>query len=76
MREPGSDGTTLRVNPILCDGVGMCAHLAPNVISIDRWGFPVFPRRPLTGEEADEALRAVRGCPMQALLLERVPARV
>ena len=48
---PGS--VTLRVDPIRCDGVGSCAHLAPDLITIDRWGFPLFPRRPLTGDEVE-----------------------
>ena len=71
MRDRCPEGTvSLRVNPVLCDGVGMCAHLAPGVIEIDPWGFPLFPRRPLTIEEQAKAVRAVRGCPKQALTLD------
>lgn len=71
MRDVGAPGSvTLRVDPIRCDGVGICAHLAPDLITIDRWGFPIFPRRALTPEETEQARRAVRGCPMQALILD------
>lgn len=71
MRDVSAPGTvTLRVDPIRCDGVGICAHLAPQLITLDRWGFPLFPRRALTRDEIVEAQRAVRGCPMQALRLE------
>ena len=71
MRDRCPDGTvSLRVNPVLCDGVGRCAQLAPAVIDIDQWGFPVFPRRPLSPEEQQQALRAVEGCPRHALLID------
>lgn len=71
MRDRCPDGTvSLRVNPVLCDGVGTCAQLAPDVIEIDHWGFPLFPRRPLTKDEQAQAVRAVQGCPRRALLLD------
>ena len=71
MRDIGKQGQTeLRVNPILCDGVGICAHLAPDLIELDRWGFPLFERRALLPREVPQALKAVKGCPMGALLLE------
>ena len=31
----------LRVNPAACDGVGICAHLAADLIRVDTWGFPI-----------------------------------
>lgn len=71
MRDRCPEGTvSLRVNPILCEGVGTCANLAPGVIEIDLWGFPLFPRRPLTEEEQVQALRAVSGCSRHALILD------
>jgi ferredoxin len=71
MRDRCPDGTiSLRVNPVLCDGVGMCAQFAPDLIEIDQWGFPLFPRRPLNETEQAQAMAAVRGCPKRALLLD------
>lgn len=68
MRQRGEQGAvTLRVNPIACEGIGMCAHLAPDLITIDRWGFPLFPRTPLTTEQERQARRAFQGCPRRAL---------
>jgi len=59
----------LVVDPVACDGVGMCTQLAPDVVTLDTWGYPVVPREPLRGEEARQAARAVAGCPRRALLL-------
>ncbi len=65
----------LRVNPILCDGFGHCAELAPDLVSVDEWGYPIVTTRPtaLTDENALESAHfAVRGCPRQALAILRV----
>lgn len=71
MRDRTAPGTvSLRVNPVLCDGVGRCAQLAQGLIEMDRWGFPDFERRALTPDEQVPALRAVRGCPRHALVLD------
>ena len=71
MRDRAAEGTVaLRVNPLQCEGVGMCAHLAPEVITIDPWGFPMFPLGPLTPEQASQVQRAVNGCPKRALVLD------
>lgn len=68
MRQRGQQGTvTLRVNPIACEGIGMCAHLAPDLITIDRWGFPLFTRGALSPEQERQARRAFQGCPRRAL---------
>ena len=34
----------LRVDPIACDGVGICTHLAPDLVGVDSWGFPIVWR--------------------------------
>lgn len=65
----------LRVDPILCDGFGHCHELAPELVDVDEWGYPVITREPTP--LADHAtLRsakyAVRGCPRQALRIERL----
>lgn len=61
----------LRLDPARCDGTGICAHLAPEVIELDRWGYPLLPDRPLSPGEEAQARRAVKGCPAQALFVER-----
>ena len=68
-------GFVLRVNPILCDGFGHCAELAPDLVRLDEWGYPMIAGEPvpLSNLAALESARyAVRGCPRQALRIERV----
>ena len=68
-------GFVLLVNPILCDGFGHCAELAPDLVHVDEWGYPVIVTEPvpLSNLAALESDRyAVRGCPRQALRIERV----
>lgn len=70
-----SGGFVLRVNPILCDGYGHCHELAPELVTVDEWGYPVIKSTPvpLTNLGALESARyAVRGCPRQALRIERI----
>ena len=66
--------TRLRIDAVACDGVGVCAHLAPDLIELDRWGYPVIPAGDLSRREIAAAHRAVQGCPRKALWIERVDA--
>jgi ferredoxin len=59
----------LRVNIVSCDGVGICAHLAPDVIRVDSWGFPIVPDERLSGGRERQARAAVTACPRKALFL-------
>lgn len=54
------------VDPISCDGVGICAHLAPDVITPDTWGYPIVAKR-IAPEQLRQARAAVKGCPRRAL---------
>lgn len=65
---------TLRVDPIACDGSGLCAELVPERIRLDEWGYPVVDPRPLTPELERHAERAVEACPTLALLLAKSTA--
>ncbi len=70
-----ADGFVLLVNPIACDGYGHCAELAPDLVRLDEWGYPVLRREPVALADLaarDSARYAVRGCPRQALRIERV----
>jgi len=61
---------TLRVNPIACAGHGMCAELLPEVIELDRWGYPILTSETIPRSLLDHARRAARACPTLALLIE------
>lgn len=72
----------LRVDMVACDGIGQCALVAPELVGLDRWGYPVVRddagsgggggRGPGAGDRRDDAAarRAVRACPRRALWLE------
>ena len=57
----------LQIDPVACEGIGMCAHLAPALLHLDPWGYPIVPDGTVAGDDARAALRAVRGCPRRAL---------
>ena len=61
----------LRIDPTACTGHGVCADLLPERIHLDEWGFPIIAPDVPPGLAA-EARRAVRGCPVLALRLQRV----
>lgn len=61
----------LRLDPIRCDGHGMCAELLPERITLDDWGYPVIDKRPIPPELMAHARRAVAACPTLALILEK-----
>ena len=67
----------LRVNPIACEGHGLCAELFPERITLDEWGYPVIDPRPIPEHLLAHARRAADACPTLALLLEQadVPER-
>lgn len=61
---------TLQVNPIVCDGHGMCAELFPERVRLDDWGFPIIEGDVPPGLEK-HAESAVNACPVRALKLQR-----
>jgi ferredoxin len=63
-------GSRLVVDPVACDGVGMCAHLAPDLVRLDSWGYPVGPGHGLSEEERRAAARAASGCPKRAMTVD------
>lgn len=68
--DPSRDAR-LRVDPVACDGIGMCAHLAPNLVTLDTWGFPIVRGRPSGRADLRAARNAVAACPRKALHLDR-----
>ena len=68
---PPSDHPRLRIDPSVCDGVGICAHLAPDLVTIDSWGYPVVSADPLDRRgDLRQARAAVAACPRRALFLD------
>ena len=61
----------LRLNPIACEGHGLCAEVLPELIELDDWGYPIVDGRPLPRELVALARRAADACPTLALLLDR-----
>jgi ferredoxin len=60
----------LRVNPIMCEGHGMCAELLPEIITLDQWGYPILASGSVPRPLADHAKRAAEACPTLALLID------
>jgi len=60
----------LRVNPIACTGHGMCAELLPELVELDRWGYPVLTSPRVPRSLLAHARRAAQACPTLALLIE------
>ncbi len=64
-------GPTLRIDPSLCDGVGICAHLAPDLIALDSWGYPIIDDHALTRKRLmRQAQSVVSACPKKALFIQ------
>ncbi len=61
----------LRVNPIACDGHGLCAELLPELVRLDDWGYPIVDADEVPRQLEALARRAVDVCPTLALALER-----
>jgi len=66
---------TLHLDPIACDGRGLCHYAAPDLIDLDEWGYPLLRdgglRLGVTSSELPQARAAVEACPMLALHLEK-----
>jgi ferredoxin len=64
----------LRIDPIACDGHGLCAELFPERIVLDEWGYPMIAEEAIGPELRKHAQRAVAACPTLALRLEQATA--
>ena len=62
----------LVVDPIACDGAGVCAELLPEMITLDPWGFPIIDKSEVPPALVDLARRATVSCPRLALTLVRL----
>ena len=66
----------LAVDPIRCDGRGLCAELFPERVTLDDWGFPIVDPTPIDATLLRDARRAVQLCPVLALRVEAVPVEL
>jgi ferredoxin len=58
------------VNRLLCEGNGVCAQKAPEIIAMDDDDEVVILKESFGEELREQATAAVRGCPKHALTLE------
>lgn len=65
-------GHRLVVDPIACEGRGLCFELAPELVRSDDWGFPVVAAGAVPEALLPVARRAVAACPVLALRLARL----
>lgn len=65
----GHPGPQLSVDPVACDGIGICAHLAPSVVRVDSWGYPILSGKTVHGRDERQARAAVSACPRKALFI-------
>jgi ferredoxin len=65
----------LKVDPVACDGHGICAELFPERIRLDDWGYPIISDPEIPEALLDHARRAADACPKLALRLQQSRAR-
>ena len=68
----GDSGAWLRVDPIACDGRGLCAEALPELITLDDWGFPITSGQPVPAWLLADARETAHACPKLALRLEHL----
>jgi NADH:ubiquinone oxidoreductase subunit F (NADH-binding)/ferredoxin len=66
---PENTGSQLAIDWTRCRGHGLCAHLVPELIQLDRQGYPVPLDMPVPPWLEREARQAVDMCPALALRL-------
>jgi ferredoxin len=63
------------VDWVRCQGHGLCAHLVPELIHLDKSGFPVILPIPVPPWLEKDAQQAVQVCPALALRLDTDPKK-
>lgn len=66
----------LRVNPIRCTAFGFCAEYAPELFTLDEWGYAWPHGREIPAELEALAREAAALCPKRAILMEAMPVTV
>ena len=70
-RDRRSEVLALAIDRIRCDGRGMCAEILPEMIKLDRWGYPIVQRGSIAENLVPHARRAVNDCPVLATAADR-----
>jgi NADH:ubiquinone oxidoreductase subunit F (NADH-binding)/ferredoxin len=70
-----ADAKQLVVDWVRCEGHGLCAHLVPELIHLDKTGFPVIMPIPVPPWLGKDAQQAVDMCPALALRLAADPKK-
>ena len=61
--------TRIVINPVTCDGHGLCAEMLPELIGLDDWGYPIVRSAEVPPDLEGVARQARALCPKLALLL-------
>ncbi len=61
----------LVVDPIACEGHGVCAEVFPEGIVLDDWGYPILRPGDVPEYLEVHARRAASACPVLALKVRR-----
>jgi ferredoxin len=67
----------IKLDRTLCDGFGVCAERAPDLISLDEWGYASLRERApaeVPPDREEPALRALLDCPAHAIIELASPA--
>ena len=62
---------SVRIDWLGCDGHGLCAEVAPELVQLDDWGYPIVQPGALPRRLEGPAKAAARACPKLAFHLER-----
>ena len=71
MRRTKVSEPRLHVDPIACQGHGLCIEAFPEMIGRDPWGYPVLSPDAIPPRLMRHAERAVVVCPVLALRIAR-----
>jgi ferredoxin len=61
----------VRVNPIACDGHGLCVELLPELFRLDDWGYPIIDQDAVPRSLESIAKMAADACPTLAIVIEQ-----
>src|SRR5215472_3955490 len=70
-----AEAKQLMVDWVRCEGHGLCAHLVPELIHLDKTGYPVIMPIPVPPWLEKDAQQAVEMCPALALRLAADPKK-